>query len=183
MIIQESIPTPEQQPATPKSRVADDEKYVLNNIRAIIRASDIHSKKLHKLTGLTTAQALILRSIEEMGEVTTRVLSESVSLSQATVTAVLDRLEAKNLLERYRSSRDRRIVHTRLTKEGQRFSGSIPGLLDEKFMARFESLPEKRRKEISFALFEVARMMNAGATDAVPTVNGYEENRTKREQA
>lgn len=145
---------------------------VLGDIRGIIRASDIHSKRLQRMTGLTTAQALILRAINELGEVTTKAVSDEVALSQATVTTVLDRLETNGFVERYRSAKDKRIVHAKLTKKGKSILKSMPDLMDEKFIARFSALSAKRRKEISSVLSETARMMNAGASDAATAVNG-----------
>ncbi len=153
---------------------------VLSTIRMIIRASDVFSKKLHRATGLTTAQAVALKAIAEAGEVTTRTLSAMVAISQATLTSVLDRLEAKNLIERYRSARDRRIVHARLTPQGEAMLTSMPALLDDKFMSRFAELPAARRQEISSVLSDMAAMMNADATDAAPAVNGRAKARVKR---
>ncbi|MEL7486491.1 MAG: MarR family transcriptional regulator [Pseudomonadota bacterium] len=153
---------------------------VLADIRQIIRASDVFSKKLHRATGLTTAQALTLKAIADAGEVTTKTLSTMVAISQATLTSVLDRLEAKALIERYRSTRDRRVVHAKLTDAGEAFVADMPNLLDEHFIARFAQLPATRRKEISSALSEAAMMMNADASDAAPAVNGRSSASVKR---
>ncbi|MEM6709412.1 MAG: MarR family transcriptional regulator, partial [Pseudomonadota bacterium] len=116
--------------------------------------------------------ALTLRAVDELGEVTSRALSTVVAVSPATMTNVLDRLEAKTLIERYRSTVDRRIVHVRLTDDGQAILGTMPNLMDETFMLRFADLPAARRTQISTALREVAQMMNADATDAAPADNG-----------
>lgn len=164
----------------PDERVSAQVAAVLADVRVIIRASDVFSKKLHRLSGLTTAQALSLKAIADAGEVTTKTLSSMVSISPATLTSVLDRLESKELIERYRSARDRRIVHARLTRRGRTVMRDMPGLLDEKFMGRFGKLPARRRKEISSALSEVAAMMNADATDAAAAVNGRALPRVKR---
>ena len=150
----------------------DSAQDVLADIRKIIRASDIQSKRLQRATGLTTAQALALKKIDELGEVTTRTISDAIDLSQATVTTVLDRLEKNQLVERYRSQKDRRIVHAKLTKQGRQVLAGTPSLLDEKFIARFQQLPDRKRAQISSALAEVARMMDVGAIDTAPTVNG-----------
>ena len=40
-------------------------------------------------------------------------------MSAPTVVGVLDKLEAKGMVERYRSTRDRRVVHSRLTDLGR----------------------------------------------------------------
>ena len=66
---------------------------VLVSLRRIIRATDLHSKRMIRECGLTTPQVMILKAIEELGDVTVRRISNHVLLSQATVTTILNRLE------------------------------------------------------------------------------------------
>jgi DNA-binding MarR family transcriptional regulator len=94
-----------------------------------------------------------------------------VSLSQGTVTVILDRLEEKGLIRRYRSGLDRRIVHSALTPAGRQQLDGAPPLLHESFMRRFEALPEAQRRRIEAALDEVASMMDAGDLDAAPLLD------------
>ena len=150
-----------------RSKVDDRCEAVLIALRQIIRESDIHSKRIAKRSGLTTPQLVVLRAIERLGEVTTREVSHNVSLSQATVTLILDHLAAKSLIERYRSARDRRVVHTRLTRLGETAVRSSSGLLHEHFVDRFRRLPVNKQKEIVDNLQEVAEMMRTGAPSAL----------------
>ena len=143
---------------------------VLISIRQIIRAVDIHSKRLSRETGLSAPQLVVLRAIDELGEVTTRVLSRHVSLSQPTVTTILDRLEAKGLVERYRSQKDRRVVHTKLTRDGKKTLRAAPPLLQEAFTDAFDALPKKRRNDIVSAVSDLAQMMRADDIDASPVL-------------
>lgn len=68
---------------------------VLVSLRRVIRATDLHSKHLSKTTGLTAPQILLIQTIRDKGQVTIGELASDVSLSQATVTTILDRLEKK----------------------------------------------------------------------------------------
>ena len=140
------------------------------SIRQIIRAVDIHSKRLVRETGLSAPQLVVLRSIDELGEVTTRALSLHVSLSQPTVTTILDRLESKGLVERYRSQKDRRVVHTKLTHSGKKTLKTAPPLLQEAFTDAFEALSNSRRNDIVSAVSDLAQMMRADDLDASPVL-------------
>lgn len=80
-------------------------EQVLVALRRVIRATDLHSKRLSKHAGLTGPQLLIMRTIRDLGEVTIGTIAENVSLSQATVTTILDRLELRKLVYRVRSTR------------------------------------------------------------------------------
>jgi DNA-binding MarR family transcriptional regulator len=151
---------------------ADDRSHeVLIALRRIIRATDLQSKQLFKTAGLTIPQVVVLQSIRDMGEVTTGQVSERVNLSQSTVTSILDRLESRGLVERYRSVADRRVVHLRLTKQGRTVLRKAPSLLHERFVAAFTALKPARQTQIIDALEEVAGMMGAGDLDAAPLLD------------
>ena len=92
---------------------------VLVALRRVIRATDIYSKKLAKTTGLTAPQMLLLQTIRSRGELTIGELATAMSLSQATVTTIMDRLEKRHLVSRQRSTVDKRKVHARLTTGGE----------------------------------------------------------------
>ena len=92
---------------------------VMVSLRQLIRATELHSKQLLKTTGLTTPQLLILRAIRDMGEVTAGKLASTVSLSQATMTSILDRMEKHGLVFRKRSELDRRKIYVLLTDKAR----------------------------------------------------------------
>lgn len=144
---------------------------VLVTLRQIIRATDLHSRKLMKACGLTIPQVVVLRAIHELGKVTVRSISKQVSLSQATVTTILNRLEQRHLVQRVRSERDRRVVHVVLTAEGERTLANAPTLLHESFISRFEHLDDWEQTLILSSLQRVARMMEAEGLDAAPLLD------------
>lgn len=141
---------------------------VLVNLRRIIRATDLQSKRVVKACGLTIPQIMVLRSIEELGDVTVRRISDSVSLSQATVTTILNRLEDRKFVERVRVQKDKRIVNARLTKLGQETLTTTPPLLHEKFIEEFGSLDDWEQTQVLSSLQRVAVMMDAESLDAAP---------------
>ncbi|WP_425407298.1 MarR family winged helix-turn-helix transcriptional regulator [Hwanghaeella sp.] len=157
--------------AAKRNADTDTTRDVLVALRRIIRAIDLQSKRIAKTSGLTTPQVMVLQSIRDLGEVTTGRLSSDVSLSQATVTTILDRLEQRGLVERYRSDRDRRIVHTKLTEAGRKSLKKAPPLLHEEFIAAFADLPAGRQDEIVATLEEVATMLGGGDLDAAPLLD------------
>ena len=141
---------------------------VLISLRQIIRATDMHSKNVMRRYGLTIPQLVVLRAIDNTSNVTVRTISEHVSLSQATVTTILNRLEQRGLVIRKRSADDRRIVHTVLTDAARRMIETSPPLLHEDFVRRFEALDEWEQSSILSALQRVANMMGAEKLDVAP---------------
>jgi len=135
---------------------------ILVCLRQIMRATDLHSKQVKKVCGLTLPQVMLLRAISEQGDVTVRKLSRDISLSQPTVTTILDRLEERGLVERIRSLRDRRIVNARLTPLGKEMLELAPPLLDERFMQRFSDLPPSEQHTLKDALEKIVHLMDPG---------------------
>ena len=165
------MPRLHRMPAIATDDAAAQSVQVLTALRRIMRATDLHSKRLTKHAGLTIPQVVVLQAIRDLGEVTTGMLSVRVSLSQATVTSILDRLEERGLVERYRSTSDRRVVHARLTGQGRSVLRRAPSLLHETFLARFEALPPAGRGRIVAALEQVTAMMDAADLAADPILD------------
>jgi DNA-binding MarR family transcriptional regulator len=149
----------------------DASRAVLTALRRIIRATDLHSKQLAREVGLTTPQVVVLQAVRDLGEVTSGQLSRRVSLSQGTVTTILDRLESRGLVERYRNAADRRVVHSRLTRRGRAVLRRAPPLLHERFTEAFRRLSPVRQSRILTTLDEVAAMMGAAELDAAPLLD------------
>ena len=144
---------------------------VLIALRKIIRATDLYSRRLSKEAGLTAPQLLILQAVSEHGEMTMGDIANEVSLSQATVTTILDRLEKRALLVRRRGDQDKRRVYAQLTGDGAELLSRAPTPLQEEFMEQFEKLREWEQSLILSSLQRVASMMNAEDLDASPVLD------------
>lgn len=145
---------------------ADEEVLVL--LRQITRAIDLRSRQVARQSGLTTPQVVVMRAIRSLGNVTTRQLSGQVSLSQATVTTILEKLVVKGLVERRRSENDRRVVHSSLTLAGQEALLRAPPLLHDEFRLRFNELTGKKQEQMIESLRLIASLLGASDIDASP---------------
>ncbi|MGP0048478.1 MAG: MarR family winged helix-turn-helix transcriptional regulator [Solirubrobacteraceae bacterium] len=67
---------------------------------------------------LTFAQLRSLAALARAREMTAGQLARSAELNPATVTAMLDQLEAANIVRRHRSTEDRRVCNVSLTPAG-----------------------------------------------------------------
>ncbi|AWB65121.1 transcriptional regulator [Saccharobesus litoralis] len=144
---------------------------VLIALRRVMRATDLHSKHLAKTTGLTSPQILLLQTIRDKGEVTIGELAQEMSLSQATVTTILDRLEKRELVYRERSLTDKRKVHAYLTEAALVTLQEAPIPLQEHFTKQFNDLQEWEKTMIVSSLQRVAQMMDAEHIDASPVLD------------
>lgn len=146
------------------------ERDILTSLRRIIRAVSLYSRQLLSRYELTAPQLTCLRHLLRHGPRAAGDLARGVSLSQATVTGILDRLERGGLVERRRSTVDRRRVEVFLTDAGRELATSVPQPLQERFARRLAQLPERRRKRIDRVLKEIVELMEATQVDAAPVL-------------
>ncbi len=141
---------------------------VLVALRRIIRAIDLQSKRLMQTSGLTGPQLLVMQAIMRGGSVSAGALAQAVSLSQGTVTSILDRLERRGLVQRKRSPEDKRKVLVTLSAQGSEVLLGAPTPLQESFIRAFRDLREWEQTQILSSLQRVAEMMHAQGLDAAP---------------
>lgn len=141
---------------------------VLTGLRRVIRAIDLHSKRLVKTASVTGPQLRLMQLIQQNPGASIKRLAEAMSLSQATVTTIIDRLETRQLLSRVRSDEDKRKVHLRLTPDGEAILAKAPAAFQDAFIERFEQLAEWERHMILAAVLRLAEMMDAHDLDASP---------------
>ncbi len=138
---------------------ADELRLVEKAVRRIVRAHDLQSKALAKACGLTAGQLAIMKGVSELGEVTSTALSAHADISTATVVTVLDNLEERGLIQRYRSGEDRRVVHVRLTEAGAAMVAKAPPPLGPGFSDRFAALDADARARLVTAIGELSGLL------------------------
>ena len=143
---------------------------IVSALRRIIRAVDLHSKYLAQHYGLTGPQLVVLQSLEKRGPQTTGQLADGVSLGQATLSDILERLGKKKFIERRRSTEDKRRVINELTDVGRTAIQVAPPLLQERFANALEGLEDWEQTLILSTLQRVAKMMHAQEIEASPVL-------------
>lgn len=141
---------------------------ILQSFRRIIRAIDLHSRKLAADHNITAPQLVALNVIASSGPVYTSELAQRIHLSPSTVVGIVDRLEAKHLIRRQRSTADRRRVHVELTDAGRKLVGESPSPLQDRLAQALRTLPASEQQEIASALEKVVSLMEARDLDAAP---------------
>ncbi|NBC46850.1 MAG: MarR family transcriptional regulator [Gammaproteobacteria bacterium] len=143
---------------------------VLVALRRVIRAVGLHSRQLERSHGLTAPQALVLKTLIGLGEASVGTVARRVSLSQATVTDVLNRLENRKLVVRARSSKDRRRVIVSATDQAVSIMSRSPPLLQEAFVQRFLALEDWEQTLLISSLQRITVLMGVTDLDASPVL-------------
>jgi DNA-binding MarR family transcriptional regulator len=107
-------------------RPDDSAAYLMRRILSLMAAEVDEALEPQ---GLTHAQWIPLLKLHMGDASTVAELARECQLDGGAMTRLLDRLEAKGLVARVRSSEDRRVVNLELTKEGREAAKDIPKVL------------------------------------------------------
>lgn len=156
---------------------------VLIALRRIIQAIDLYSRSLVKAHGITGPQLVILQELSRNREMSVGELAKAVSLGQATVTGILDRLEKRGLIVRRKTDYDKRKVFISPTEESDKIVAATPSALQQTFVRQFEKLQDWEKVMILSVLQRIVAMMDAKSIEAYPILATYSfENLNERER-
>jgi MarR family transcriptional regulator, organic hydroperoxide resistance regulator len=114
------------------------------------------TKEVARHLGLTGPQVTAIKMLEAFGDLSLSELSEHMSAHNSTITGVVDRMAKGGLVERVRSTEDRRVVRIRLTERGEALARSVPVTSMEVFAKALASLTHEERR----ALRQVLRKLS-----------------------
>ncbi|MFQ5646333.1 MAG: MarR family winged helix-turn-helix transcriptional regulator [bacterium] len=141
---------------------------IFQSLRKIIRALDIHSRKLVTKYKITGPQLVCLLEISNNAPVTGTEIAHKVHLSTSTVVGILDRLELKGLVQRKRDRKDRRNVNVIATTEGKQVASDAPSPLQETFADALEHLPPEEQLRLTRSLERIVELMEVQSVKAAP---------------
>ena len=140
-------------------------------LRRILRATELNARSLARATGLTPSQLIILNMVDHLGDATPTDLARNASLTLATMTTLVDKLEDRGFITRRRDEADRRRMLIRITKTGKKTLVQSPDALQQQFQKRFESLADWEQASLIAALERVAALLGAKDIDAAPVLD------------
>ncbi|MFN3242245.1 MAG: MarR family winged helix-turn-helix transcriptional regulator [Planctomycetota bacterium] len=146
----------------------DLEDLIVAAVRRLMRAVDLHSRRLVDEYGLTGPQLATLQTLQRRGPTVASNLARAVHLSGATMTGILNRLEKRGFVERTRGQSDRRTVQVSITAVGDEVLARAPSLLQDRFRKELSHLETWEQLMMLANLQRIASMMDAEQLDAAP---------------
>ena len=113
-------------PDAARARLRD---AVLDELAAHSPAAAMRYMRHRPGGGLSLVHLNVLTVLDTDGPLPMRALAESLDVSQASATGIVDRMEQRGIVERQRDEADRRVIRVALTDEGR---GLIAGLAAER---------------------------------------------------
>ena len=139
---------------------------IFDNLRRVFQVINSKSKKAEQETGLTGPQLWAIKVLAESAPIKVSDLASKMYLHPATVVGIIDRLEARGLVERSRSKRDRRVVEIELTNIGNEIVSNYPSVAQGLLLKGLEELSNDKLAVIAEGLEQLANIL--GAQDSMP---------------
>jgi DNA-binding MarR family transcriptional regulator len=140
-------------------------------LRQILKATVINARALAREAGLTPSQHIILQLVDTLNKPTPGVVAKEASITQATVTSLIDKLEKRSLVARRKDDVDKRRVIVDITAEGTKALREAPDVLQDQFQGRFAKLQDWEQSMIITVLERVASILDAEYIDAAPILD------------
>jgi len=118
------------------------------NLRRFERLLESQIRDACFCMGVSMAQCHLLLEIEDQGETTAAVLSESMGLDKSTLSRTIDCLVGCGLAERREHPDDRRYTLLTLTEQGRKKCAEINLVNDKYYENIFRLIPEDKHEEV-----------------------------------
>ncbi|MHA6298238.1 MarR family winged helix-turn-helix transcriptional regulator [Devosia sp. CAU 1758] len=126
-------------------------------------------------TGLTPSQLIFMQLLDGEIEQTAGYVAGRMGITQATTTALLQRLESAGMIQRRRGEKDRRQVLLSLTEAGRKVLTIAPDGVHAQFYQQFSALKDWEQTMMVSALERVADMLSQDNFEAAAVIDHVAE--------
>jgi DNA-binding MarR family transcriptional regulator len=141
-------------PADPTAGIIADFRSMMSQMKCA------SSERLLRL-GVSMAQLHIMFTLQRSGEMTMSHLADVLNVSFSNATGLIDRLEERGYIERYRVPNDRRIVLVRVTPAGDTMLGEVDALSDNLMRSVLGRLPSSQLRGVAHAVSALREAVDA----------------------
>ena len=140
-----------------------DAESVASELRPILLRVARELRKETEQLGITARQATLLWLVKRSPGLSLAELAAEEGISPPAMCGHVDRLERAGLIERVRSSEDRRRIGLRLTDEGARLLRRVRARRTTWLAGRLAALEPGELEAVEAALIPLARLLEEGA--------------------
>lgn len=142
-----------------KSRAGDALHETVRTVHGLLQHIDLFSRRMLREFGVSGPQLWALRTIALRSGLTIGELAGEMYLHISTVSVLLDRLEERGLVERERSTADRRVVRLQLTRSGREILYRAPEPPRSLLARGLTSMKARDRMRMRDSVRTLARLM------------------------
>jgi len=138
----------------------------MDALRRVVRRLHEAEAETEQALGVTAAQLFVMREVAKAQPLTISELARATATSQSSVSEVVTRLVARELLTRERSRDDRRCAEIRLSSSGRELLSRASETVQEQLITGFRRLPHTTQRALSESLGHW--LVEAGLSDIGP---------------
>lgn len=149
-----------------------DYKEILVKLRKIIRSINLESKKIQKEFGISIPQLLLLQYLSEQEDyrASAKDIKDYLNLNASTISGIISRLEAKNMVAKLPKPDDRRVSYITITAKGAEVLKDSPTILQQKVSKRLKKLSIAEIDQLNASIDLLIKIMDAEDLDADPVL-------------
>ena len=132
-----------------------------DDLRRVVQVVHGYSKRSKQVGGLTGPQLWAIKVLAGSAPIMVSELARRMYLHPSTVIGILDRLESRGLVNRTRSTRDRRVVAVGLSRKGKETVKKVPVGAQGLLLEGLEDLSDRDLKKISEGLELLVEILGA----------------------
>ncbi|MBC2696232.1 MAG: MarR family transcriptional regulator [Desulfobacteraceae bacterium] len=140
-------------------------KEIIFSIRKLMQAGEFYTKELNKKYRVSAPQLNCILSLYENGPLPPSQIAKHIMVKSSTVTGIVDRLEQKGLVKRFRNSPDRRIITIELTDSGKNLAKNAPPPIQQKIIDGLKKLSKDELDQIILPLTKLTDMLDVQDLD------------------
>lgn len=140
---------------------------VIDNIASkIFRVQPMLRKRIQRFEGSNSAQTMplshvqVLTVLNEEGSMTVSDISRRFNIAKPNITPLVDRLSAEGLVERQRSTLDRRVVNIAIREEGRERLKQTQNAIHNMINGWSDRITDDEFEELSAALDSMIRILS-----------------------
>lgn len=137
------------QPRTARPPELEETFLALRRVMAAMRGRFHGVLREH---GLTFPQWILLKDLRRNGRMSVSEIAETLDVSSANVTGIVDRLETAEFAERSRSPDDKRVVFVHITEKGRQKTDEVVGRADGAIASMFEGWSKEELAQLRASL-------------------------------
>jgi DNA-binding MarR family transcriptional regulator len=146
---------------------------IKNKIQRLSKAFPIVMHSFHNLAGevsktgeFTLAQYRILMLLHHRGAMTVNAVRQTLNTAQSTVSEMVDRLMAQELVARGENPQDRRQTILQLTGQGQRIITERMSSMEKVYGRILEDLSEDEQEQLISSFENISKILNRKQDEA-----------------
>jgi DNA-binding MarR family transcriptional regulator len=143
----------------------DYTRDLIFSIRRLLQAKELYTKELNKKYQVSSSQLNCIIALYENGPLPPSQIARHIMVNSSTVTGIIDRLEQKGLVERWRISSDRRVITIQLTEEGEKLAKNAPPPIQQRVIDGLKNLPHHEIEKIVSSLQMLTNMLDVQDLD------------------